>query len=213
MKRTLASLTIALSMFLVAPFANADLIYTYKDKANQDATSVLNSFFLDIPSIPGGSNPLGYTDVIGLNMVYFDYSNNSFSVLKPLDIATPKLLAANVNGIDLISMDLLLFASDGSVASPNDMVLHFTNPYVTSIVPSVNQFGENALELVTFQFQQAFYTNQAVRIIPGPPSADPQVAAGFAFTSAVPEPPTYTMLLAGLGLVGFMARRRKDQTA
>jgi hypothetical protein len=30
-----------------------------------------------------------------------------------------------------------------------------------------------------------------------------------AFTSAVPEPETYGMLLAGLGLVGFLARRRK----
>lgn len=30
-----------------------------------------------------------------------------------------------------------------------------------------------------------------------------------AYTSAVPEPETYGMLLAGLGLVGFLARRRK----
>ncbi len=30
--------------------------------------------------------------------------------------------------------------------------------------------------------------------------------------SAVPEPETYAMLLVGLGLVGFMARRRKENT-
>ena len=33
------------------------------------------------------------------------------------------------------------------------------------------------------------------------------------FVSAVPEPETYAMLLAGLGLVGFAARRRKNKAA
>jgi len=32
-------------------------------------------------------------------------------------------------------------------------------------------------------------------------------------TAAVPEPETYAMLLAGLGLLGGMARRRKSKTA
>lgn len=35
----------------------------------------------------------------------------------------------------------------------------------------------------------------------------------YQLTAAVPEPETYAMLLAGLGLVGFMARRRKAQQA
>jgi hypothetical protein len=35
----------------------------------------------------------------------------------------------------------------------------------------------------------------------------------YTFTTAVPEPETYAMLLAGLGLVGFAARRRKQATA
>jgi len=32
----------------------------------------------------------------------------------------------------------------------------------------------------------------------------------FSFTTPVPEPSTYAMLLAGLGLIGFTARRRKN---
>ena len=35
----------------------------------------------------------------------------------------------------------------------------------------------------------------------------------YQLTAAVPEPETYAMLLAGLGLVGFMARRRKARQA
>lgn len=35
-----------------------------------------------------------------------------------------------------------------------------------------------------------------------------RITVGFASTPAVPEPETYAMLLAGLGLVGFAARRR-----
>jgi len=32
----------------------------------------------------------------------------------------------------------------------------------------------------------------------------------YQLTAAVPEPETYAMLLAGLGLVGFMARRKSQ---
>ena len=34
---------------------------------------------------------------------------------------------------------------------------------------------------------------------------------GVTIAAAVPEPETYAMLLAGLGLIGYTARRRKTQ--
>jgi hypothetical protein len=40
-----------------------------------------------------------------------------------------------------------------------------------------------------------------------------QADGHFQFISVVPEPETYAMLLAGLGLIGFMANRRKQQAA
>ena len=36
-----------------------------------------------------------------------------------------------------------------------------------------------------------------------------QMNANISFTSAVPEPETYAMLLAGLGLIGAAVKRRK----
>jgi PEP-CTERM motif len=39
---------------------------------------------------------------------------------------------------------------------------------------------------------------------------DDQYSAKYTPTSPVPEPETYAMLLAGLGLIGFSARRRRD---
>jgi len=39
------------------------------------------------------------------------------------------------------------------------------------------------------------------------------VSIGYSYTMAIPEPETYAMLLAGLGLMGFVARRRRQNIA
>jgi len=43
--------------------------------------------------------------------------------------------------------------------------------------------------------------------------ADQFYVSGMTVTAAIPEPETYAMLLAGLGLLGFVARRRKLKEA
>jgi hypothetical protein len=42
------------------------------------------------------------------------------------------------------------------------------------------------------------------------PGASPVASTGFINVTSVPEPETYALFLAGLGAVGFMARRRKS---
>jgi hypothetical protein len=54
-------------------------------------------------------------------------------------------------------------------------------------------------------------------LTPQAPGAGSSTASGLTFTNdhitAIPEPETCAMMLAGLGLLGFMARRRKQKEA
>jgi hypothetical protein len=47
----------------------------------------------------------------------------------------------------------------------------------------------------------------------GPSGGTGNIASDEVVTSPVPEPETYAMMLAGLGLMGFIARRRKERDA
>ena len=74
-------------------------------------------------------------------------------------------------------------------------------------VSSVGDFGNSAWQTFTFSTP---YTGSLTF---GVYNALDNVHSSQLFitnVSAVPEPETYAMLLAGLGLVGFMARRRKE---
>jgi type VI protein secretion system component Hcp len=183
MKRSLSFLSIALSMVLVATYSHA-------------------SIFLDInPSIPGESSTFGYNHVIELQSASF-LSSNSLQITKYADTTSLLLFQADINGTILPSMDLLIYGADATISAPF-LIFHFTNTFVSSFT-SVS-FGQLPGETVYFTGTPP--PVPIAGVLPDfTPWVDPQPQAGFSVTSAVPEPATYIMLLAGLGLVSFTRR-------
>ncbi len=55
-------------------------------------------------------------------------------------------------------------------------------------------------------------SDSASRSMPLPNQADPESGRAFPVAASIPEPESYAMMLAGLGLLGFFARRKKQQT-
>jgi len=86
--------------------------------------------------------------------------------------------------------------------------------YVTQAVVGINDYGHAHLDMQNFALPATFQTQTLTDIVfysPGTPGGIPFLAGTT--VAAIPEPETYAMLLAGLGLLGFMARHRKVPAA
>ena len=71
--------------------------------------------------------------------------------------------------------------------------------------PGVLGSGQTSALLIMYTASHTF-ANTTAQFIDGSVAS----TATFAPNAPIPEPDTYAMMLAGLGLMGFMARRRKD---
>jgi hypothetical protein len=91
----------------------------------------------------------------------------------------------------------------------------FTSTLIGSVTPTDNggitvNFDNTARN---FTFAGGTFTLEVndVSLTPHTAEPTPVPATGFiTITTAIPEPETYALFLAGLGAVGFMARRRKS---
>jgi hypothetical protein len=134
----------------------------------------------------GMATPGGNVDNLGswlLNGTAFNYTGNSFT-LRVSFTAPPGTTPSSA-----------LFTSTltGNVISTDNggLFIDFDN------TPRAFTFTGGSFNLIV----------NDVSLTPG---ATPVASTGFINVTTVPEPETYALFLAGLGAVGFMARRRKS---
>jgi len=160
--------------------------YTFRT-SNIDSDS-LASFGSSFPRYAGSAG------------MYISYFNESVT------LARPDSQLFNFTSIDLASFD--------EIQTPSTFNLTFTGTFAnnttiaqTFVVPNTNTFS-------TFNFS-GFNNLKSVSWSQGAPNSaeihqfDNLVLNLSSNVAAVPEPETYTMFLAGLGLMGFVSRRRK----
>jgi hypothetical protein len=152
-----------------------------------------------------GGGDVGYWDLGGsgssaVGSVIRSWSNNDYGlstngVVQGLKSSAFSLGASNyVTGTETVSYN----AATHTLTMSGNFLDNATNTsYAVSDTASVN---------LSTKFGSTMYVGFTGGT--GGTDADQRITS-FAITAAVPEPETYAMLLAGLGMVGFMARRRK----
>lgn len=138
------------------------------------------------PDVAPGTLFTGATSLFGLN------SLSDVQTLAPVDALANTAAADNLLLLSLDSHALLEIDRLGNILSSFDL---------SGVLP------RNAIEGVTIDENGTIYLVAEQDQLPGAP-ANPQ--SQLIVLSRVPEPETYLLLLAGLGVLGLFARRRSN---
>jgi len=115
---------------------------------------------------------------------------------------------SDVQSLAILGSDNLLVLSTGTGGSDSRSLIEITRQ--GAVVSSFDLTGiapRNAIEGVTVDENGTIYLIAEHDQLGGAPANSKSLL--IVMTAPVPEPETYAMLLAGLGLIGFIGRRRK----
>jgi hypothetical protein len=172
-----------------------------------------NSYELTVAAsfheVVSGTNPLDIQLTGGdFNMYFGDSANHNFNT----DFGFTDG-ASILHGTIIAGSGLLNFKPSSTTASGYSELTIHVDSYNTSVFdPATIASGDSIFTLRVNNSLDGSFLNPIGSVMGHSYNAangDLKVASDGNLVLSVPEPETYAMMLSGLGLVGFMARRRK----
>jgi hypothetical protein len=211
-----------LCLLFASPLSWAETL-NFDDQAVNTATPDLvaggvNVSFTNFITIAKGSTAYGFGGAYGFNTAYNDTVNFSGNFLTDMNDATglPFARAAfRPNGFvrsirfDAPVSDVAMYIADVDASQGVWLNALDSNNNLLGTLNFSLAGGDGLLRYASF----AGYSGiSQIQIIGNDPiGIDNLSFTAPAIVTAVPEPETYAMMIAGLGLLGTMARRRKQQ--